>query len=444
MSEAELTRPVLDAATIADLQADYAKQPQAAILERAVTKNGVKAASWDNHAATRLNRAFSIEVDTGAVSNQKHSGRCWLFATLNTLRHSMAKQYKVKDFELSQSYLFFWDRVERANTFYTKMIEDATRPIDDREVQKLMSMAGTDGGQWNMAAGLVQKYGVVPSYVMPEVHNTEDSSEIELALNTKERKDAVTLRTLVSNGASEEQLEAVRRQMLREVYRMAAYAFGEPPVKFDFEYTGDDKKYHIDRDLTPKDFLNKYFTADFNDYVVVTNSPDKAYNKLYAMPAQDNIQSGNPIHFLNVPMDELNRVATAQLKDGETVWFGNDVLQQMDRKTGYLDSKLFQTDALFNVDSQMSKADRLLTGQGEVSHAMTLTGVDVVDDQPRRWKVENSWGKENGADGYFVMSADWFNDYVYEVVVNKKYLTPDQQALLTSTPTILPSWDPLA
>ncbi|GEK29667.1 C1 family peptidase [Furfurilactobacillus siliginis] len=443
MSEQMNQAATLDAETINELRTAYAQQPNAQVLERAVTKNGIKAASWDNHAATRLNRAFSVEVDTGAVSNQKHSGRCWLFATLNTLRHSMATQYKIKDFELSQSYLFFWDRVERANSFYTKMIEYASRPIDDRDIQFLLSMAGTDGGQWNMAAGLVQKYGVVPSYVMPEVHNTEDSSEIEWALNAKERKDAVTLRSLVNDGATAAEVESARKQMLTEVYRMAAYSFGEPPVNFDFEYKDDDKTYHIDRGLTPKAFLDKYFTADFNDYVVVSNSPDKAYNQLYAMPAQDNIASGNPIQFLNEPMDVLKNVAIAQLKDGETVWFGNDVLQQMDRKTGYLDTDLFQTDQLFDVDSKMSKADRLLTGQGEVTHAMTLTGVDLVDETPRRWKVENSWGKDNGADGYFVMTDQWMMDYVYEVVVNKKYLTDVQRAVLETEPTILPSWDPL-
>lgn len=414
-----------------------------AVVQRAATKNGVLNASEDIAAKVRLDRTFSIEIDTGKVTNQLHSGRCWLFSLLNTLRHQFADKHDVKDFELSQAYSYFWDKVERANIFYENIIRTADKPANDREVEFYLAGPGDDGGQWAMAAGLVQKYGVVPSSVMPETFNTNDTTGFASALDLKLRKDAIELRELVANGASEGQLNAKRDQLLGEVYRMTAIAVGEPPVKFDFEYRDDKKKYHRDADLTPKAFYDKYIGVYLDDYVVVTNAPYQPFNKLYSLPAEDNIVGGKKITLLNVEMDVLRKAAIAQLKDGETVWFGNDVLEQMDRKDGLLDSKLYQTDALFDVDLSLSKAERFLYGQAQVSHAMTFTGVDVVDDKATKWKVENSWGDKNGDKGYFAMTDDWFENYVYEVVVHRKYLTADQLKIADSKPEPLPVWDPL-
>jgi bleomycin hydrolase len=294
-----------------------------------------------------------------------------------------------------------------------------------------------------MAAGLVQKYGVVPASVMPESFNTNDTSGFASSLNLKLRKDAVELRELKNGGASEGQLDAKRDQLLAEVYQMTAIAVGTPPDKFDFEYRDDKKNYHRDADITPKDFYDKYIGVDLDDYVVVTNSPDKPFDKLYSLPAEDNIVGGKKITLLNVDMAVLRKAAVAQLKDGETVWFGNDVLEQMDRNDGLLDSKLYRTDALFDVDLSMSKAERLQFGQAAVSHAMTLTGVDVVDDEVTKWKVENSWGDKSGDKGYFAMTDDWFENYVYQVVVHRKYLTDAQRKIADATPEPLPVWDPM-
>ncbi|MCT3030971.1 C1 family peptidase [Pediococcus parvulus] len=414
-----------------------------AVVQRAATKNGVLNASEDIAAKVRLDHTFSVEIDTGKVSNQLHSGRCWLFALLNTLRHQVADKYNVKDFELSQAYSYFWDKIERANIFYENVIRTADKPANDREVEFYLEGPGGDGGQWAMAAGLVQKYGVVPSSVMPETFNTNDTTGFGGALNNKLRKDAIELRELTNSGASEGQLNAKRDQLLGEVYRMTAIAVGEPPVKFDFEYRDDKKNYHREANVTPKEFFDKYVDVDLDDYVVVSNSPDKPFNKLYSLPAEDNIVGGKPITLLNVEMDVIRKAAVAQLKDGETVWFGNDVLEQMDRKDGLLDSKLYQTDALFDVDLSMSKAERLQYGQAAVSHAMTITGVDVVDDDVTKWKVENSWGEKNGDKGYFAMTDDWFENYVYQVVVHRKYLTADQLKIADSKPEPLPVWDPM-
>ncbi len=423
---------------------EFNANPQNQVVARAAQKSGVLAASYNERVQSKLTRVFSTELDTDNVTNQKHSGRCWEFATLNVLRHAFGKKYKAKNFTFSQAYNFFWDKIERANIFYNNILATADKPLDSHEVKSHLDFAGGDGGQFHMAASLVEKYGVVPSYAMPESFNTNDTTGFATALGDKLKKDALVLRKL-KNENKDDEIEKTREKFLSEVYRMTAIAVGEPPKRFDLEYRDDDKKYHLDKNLTPLEFLHKYLSdVDLNDYVVLTNAPDHEYNKLYGLPGEDNIQGAYRIKLLNVPMEYLTTASIAQLKDGEAVWFGNDVLRQMDRKTGYLSTNLYKLNDLFDVNLDMDKADRLRTGVGEVSHAMTLVGVDEDQGDIRQWKVENSWGEKSGSKGYFVMSNEWFNDYVYEVVVHKKYLTEEQRKIAEGPITDLPLWDSLA
>lgn len=427
------------------LHQDFKNAPKSDVLSRIITQNGINQAAQDPDAQVRLDPVFSVDLQTGTVTNQKQSGRCWLFSLVNTLRHGFAKKYKVKDFNLSQKYLFFWDRIERANIYYSRMIATADRPADDREVTYYLSMPGSDGGQWAMAAALVQKYGVVPVSDYPETSNVENTGALDTVMNRKLRLDGMQLREMVRAGKADGDIQAARNKMLREVYRMVAYSFGEPPTMVDFAYRDDDKKYHRIKGLTPQQFYKQYFDVDLDDYVVIANSPDKDFDRLYSLPSQNNVIGGKQIQFLNLPMATLKKAAVAQLKDGETVWFGNDVLEQMDRKKGYLDSHLYRYSELFDVNLEMDKAKRLEYHQAEVSHAMTLAGVDLDDQgQPTKWKVENSWGDKYGNKGYFTMADSWMNDYVYEVVVHKQYLTAEQQKLLKTAPVELPAWDSLA
>lgn len=429
---------------IEEFARDFAADPQNKVIARAAQRSGVLEASFNDRVQAHLTRVFSTELNTDNVTNQKHSGRCWEFATLNVLRHAFAKKYKAKNFTFSQAYNFFWDKIERANLFYDAILKTADQPINSREVRANLDFAGGDGGQFNMAAALIAKYGVVPSYAMPETANTNNTTGFATALADKMKKDALVLRKLKRAG-KDDQIEDTRKRLLSEVYRMTAVAVGEPPKKFDLEYRDDDKKYHLEKDLTPTEFLHKYLSdVDLGDYVVLTNAPDHEYNKLYGLPGEDNVAGYYRIKLLNVPMEYLRSAAIAQLKDGEAVWFGNDVLRQMDRKTGYLDTNLYKLNDLFGVDLKMSKADRLRTGVGTVSHAMTLVGVDEDHGDVRQWKVENSWGNKTGAKGYYVMNNDWFNDYVYEVVVHKKYLTDQQKKIAEGPVTDLPLWDSLA
>lgn len=419
---------------------DFNSDPKNPIIARAAERSGVLEASYNERVAGQLTRVFSTELDTDNVTNQKHSGRCWLFATLNILRHNFGAKNKAKNFTLSQAYNFFWDKIERANLFYDKVIETADKPLDDREVQGYFNFAGRDGGQWHMAISLVKKYGVVPSYAMPESFNTNDTSAFDDALAAQEKKDALALRKLAQSGNKEE-LEKAREEFLNDIYRMTAIAVGEPPKTFDLEYRDDDKNYHLEKNLTPIEFFNKYFDIDLDDYVPLGNYPDHEFNKLYHIALEDNVEGGYKTTVLNVPIEYLEQAALSQLKDGEPVWFGNDVLKQMDRKTGYLDTDLYQLDSLFDIDSSMTKAERLATGVGQCSHAMVLVGVDEDNGDIRQWKVENSWGDKSGAKGYYVMDHKWFKEYVYQVIVHKKYLTKEQQDLLKTTATNVTVWD---
>ncbi|UQS87230.1 C1 family peptidase [Nicoliella spurrieriana] len=438
------SKNALTANDIADLEADYQKQPQADVIARAIQQNGVNNTARDPKAVVRTNHVFSVEVKTGGVTNQRQSGRCWLFSLTNNLRHQFAAKYGVKEFELSQSYLFFWDKIERANIFYDRMISTANRPTTDRTVAFYLSGPGNDGGQWAMSAALVQKYGVMPQADFPETNVTKNTRDLNSVLNLKLRRDGMQLRNLVNDGVSDEELTQVRQKMLSEVYRMVGYSVGVPPAKFDFEYRDDKDNYHLDQGLTPKQFFDKYFDDDLDDYVVLANSPDKPYNQLYSLPSQNNVVGGKQIQFVNLPMEVLKTAAIKQLQAGKTVWFGNDVVEQSQRKDGILDANLYHRAELYNIDLSMSKAERLQYHQAEVSHAMVLTGVDLVDDQPTRWKVENSWGADNGKKGYFAMDDSWMDEFVYEVVVNKKYLTADQQAVLEQAPVELAPWDSLS
>lgn len=423
---------------------DFNSNPKNQIASRAARRSGLLEASFNDRVSERLNHTFSIELDTENVTNQKHSGRCWEFASLNVLRHYFGKKNKVKNFTFSQAYNFFWDKIERANAFYDAIISLADKPINDREVQSWLQFAGEDGGLWGMAMNLVKKYGVVPSYAMPESFNSNDTTALIDSLARKERKDAVLLRKLVAEGKQDELKEA-KKKCLNEVYRIVAVALGEPPKKFDLEYRDDDKKYHLEKDLTPRQFVQKYFKDfKFDDYVCLSNCPNHELDKLYHMPLYDNVAGGDQIKFLNVPIENLYEAALAQLKAGDAVIFGNDVSKQMERKTGFMDTELYKTDDLFSVDTKMSKADRIATGEGFATHDMTLVGVDEDHGEIRKWKVENSWGDKIGSKGYFVMSNDWFNDYVYEVVVHKKYLTAEQRKLAEGEITDLPLWDSLA
>ncbi|WP_056951820.1 aminopeptidase C [Lacticaseibacillus nasuensis] len=438
----------ISAEDLATFQKDLAETPASSVIQKAVMNNGVLAASENTDSKIAMDQTFSIDLSTGAVANQKQSGRCWMFAALNTMRHQIQAQFKLKDFELSQNYTFFWDKFEKSNYFYENVIATADADIDSRKVAWLMANPQGDGGQWDMLTALIDKYGIVPKSVMPETYSSSKSSELNSVLNLKLRKDAVTLRGAVANGESADAIQAKKEQMLSEIYRILSYTLGNPPTKFDFEYRDDDKEYHIDRDLTPQTFFKKYIGWDTDSFQSIINGPtaDKPFNHLYTVEMLGNVVGGRQVRHLNLDIDTFKQLAIKQLENGETVWFGSDVGQSSDRQLGIMDTAIYDKDALFNTDFTMTKADRLDYGESLMTHAMVLTGVDIVDGKPTKWKVENSWGDKVGEKGYFVASDSWFDEFVYQVVINKRYLPSDLQAVIKNEydkPTVLKPWDPM-
>ena len=414
-------------------------------LQRGVVKNGITASAETIQGHVNNVPVFSVDVTTGKVSNQKQSGRCWMFAALNTFRHKMLNAFNLKDFELSQNHTFFWDKYEKANYFYENVLATAQEPLSSRKVAFLLETPQQDGGQWDMIVSIFQKYGVVPKAVMPESSNSSNSRDLNNYLNKKLRKDAGTLRQLVADGQSEAAIQEAKEGMLQEIYNFLATSLGTPPETFDFEYRDEEKNYHIDRGLTPQTFYDKYVGVDLDDYVSIINAPtaDKPYNKSYTVEMLGNVVGGKEVKYLNVDMETFKKLAIAQLEQGESVWFGCDVGQSSTRDSGIMALDAYDMNDLFDIDFTMTKAQRLDYGESLMTHAMVLTGVDIVDGKSTKWKVENSWGEKVGTNGFFVMSDEWMDEYTYQIVVRKEFLTAEQLAAFEAEPQVLAPWDPM-
>ena len=414
-------------------------------LQRSVVKNGITASAENVSAKVNNVPVFSVDVTTGKVSNQKQSGRCWMFAALNTFRHKMLNDFNLKEFELSQNHTFFWDKYEKANYFYENILATANEPLTSRKVAFLLQTPQQDGGQWDMIVSIFQKYGVVPKTVMPESSNSSNSRDLNNYLNKKLRKDAVALRQLVAEGKTAEDIQTAKEAMLEDIYRFLATSLGTPPQTFDFEYRDEDKNYHIDRNLTPQSFYEKYVGVDLDDYVSIINAPtaDKPYNQSYTVEMLGNVVGGKEVKYLNVDMPTFKKLAIAQLEQGESVWFGCDVGQSSTRDTGIMALDAYDINDLFDIDFTMTKAERLDFGESLMTHAMVLTGVDLIDGESTKWKVENSWGEKVGTNGFFVMSDAWMDEYTYQIVVRKEFLTAEQLAAFEAEPTVLAPWDPM-
>ncbi|WP_429960395.1 aminopeptidase C [Enterococcus sp. AZ012] len=423
----------------------YQENNKQTALQRSVVKNGITASAENVSAKVNNVPVFSVDVTTGKVSNQKQSGRCWMFAALNTFRHKMLNDFNLKEFELSQNHTFFWDKYEKANYFYENILATANEPLTSRKVAFLLQTPQQDGGQWDMIVSIFQKYGVVPKTVMPESSNSSNSRDLNNYLNKKLRKDAVALRQLVAEGKTAEDIQTAKEAMLEDIYRFLATSLGTPPETFDFEYRDEDKNYHIDRNLTPQSFYEKYVGVDLDDYVSIINAPtaDKPYNQSYTVEMLGNVVGGKEVKYLNVDMPTFKKLAIAQLEQGESVWFGCDVGQSSTRDTGIMALYAYDINDLFDIDFTMTKAERLDFGESLMTHAMVLTGVDLIDGESTKWKVENSWGEKVGTNGFFVMSDAWMDEYTYQIVVRKEFLTAEQLAAFEAEPTVLAPWDPM-
>ena len=436
----------IDAKLLTDFSVNFDGDRANTVALNSVTKNGILASVQTPDAIRNTTHNFSVRLPKTPVTNQKQSGRCWLFAAANVLRFEIIKKYNLKNFELSLVYLLFWDKLEKANYFLENILDTLDEPLEGRLVAYLLSSPEGDGGQWDMFVSLVEKYGVVPAEAMPENAVSSSTSELRNILTEKLREYACILRNLHSQGHSLEDLRIEKEHFMEEIYRILCIGLGKPPKKFDLEFTDKDGKFTRDAGLTPHEFYEKYIDLNLEDYISLINSPteDKPYYRSYSVRYLGNVVGGRPVHYVNLPIEKLKDAAVAQLKDGFPVWFGSDVGKHSERKLGLLDTNLYDRESLFNVSFGMNKGQRLDYGQSLMTHAMVLQGVDIDEaNLPIRWCVENSWGDDKGSEGYFSMGDNWFDEYVYQIVINKKYLEAEVLKAYESEPILLEPWDPM-
>ncbi|EGJ40762.1 aminopeptidase C [Streptococcus sanguinis SK49] len=428
------------------LYAAYEANSKYAALENAISHNGLLASLEKRSAAVENTPVFSLDLTKDKVSDQKASGRCWMFAALNTFRHKMIAGFQLEDFELSQAHTFFWDKYEKSNWFLEQVIATADQELTSRKVKFLLDTPQQDGGQWDMVVSLFEKYGVVPKSVFPESISSSNSRELNQILNKLLRQDAQILRELVAEGANSAELQAKKEELLQEVFNFLAMNLGLPPRQFDFSYRDKDNHFHSESGLTPLTFYQKYVDLKLDDYVSIINAPtaDKPYGRSYTVEMLGNVVGSKPVRYLNVEMDRLKELAITQMKAGETVWFGSDVGQSSNRKAGVMAEGMHDFTASMDIRLTQNKAGRLDYSESLMTHAMVLTGVDLDENgKAKKWKVENSWGEKVGNNGYFVASDAWMDEYTYQIVVRKEFLTAAELAAYEAEPLVLSPWDPM-
>lgn len=431
---------------IAEYSGSFRESRSNAIAMNAVTANGLHTAAKNRRAAMKVNHQYAIRLDQRGITNQKSSGRCWMFAALNCMRFQVIRNLNLEQFELSQNYTLFYDKLEKANYFLENILATLDEPVGSRIVDHLLKGPQQDGGQWDMISSIVSKYGVVPKYAMPETECSSSTKEMNNIVTGKLREDACRLRGEYEQGKTMEELRDIKKGQLQEIYRMLCICLGEPPKTFDFEVRSKNGEYIADFGITPLAFFEKYVNLDLGQYVSLINAPtvDKPYMRSYTVKYLGNVVGGKAIRYVNVPIEALKQAAIAQMKDGEPVWFGCDVGKCSDRPGGVMDLETYDFAALFDVKFGFTKAERLDYGHSKMSHAMVFQGVDLDQDgKPLRWCVENSWGEDKGDKGMYLMTDSWFDEYMYQVVVNRKYLSEEIQGAYDSEPIELLPWDPM-
>lgn len=431
----------INGVTLKNLQKQYANKPKHQVLKRVLVQTDLSEIFLKQEAARNTHFLFSNEIKTLAVANQKQTGRCWIFAGLNVLREKIANKFGLTNFELSQNYTAFFDKFEKINYFIESMDDFLGVDADDRTFQHLLKTGIQDGGQWDMFVNIVEKYGVVPQIVMPETNNSSNTRFVNKLINLKLRQYVGRARTIKDDQVK---LTSLKAKTLDELYSLLVSSFGETPTTFDFEYSNSEG-FHVIKDLTPQKFYREIIGESLQDYISVIHAPtsDKPFHKTFTVAYLGNVVGAQEIKYLNLPMAELKDLVIRQLKSNELVWFGSDVANYGDRIAGIWDDQSFDYENVLDMDLEMDKASQLIYAQGAMNHAMVLTGVHLEEDVAKRWKIENSWGNKSGKDGYYVCSDSWFDQYVYQAVINKKHLTQKQLAEWNQAPIGLKPWDPM-
>ena len=422
---------------LSEIRKGYEGTPADKALRNALNTTAITVLSANAENAAMIDTEFSDRVKTWGITDQKSSGRCWLFTGLNVLRAAAADKHGLGDFRFSQNYNFFYDQLEKANLFLQAVIDTRDKPFDDREVDWLFSNPISDGGTFTGVANLVMKYGVVPANVMPETLSANNTSAMATQLKTLLRRDGLKLRETPA-GVKEKDLpawlQARKTEMLKDVYHVLALCLGVPPAEFSWK----------GKSYTPQAFYRELLGYDLeHDYVMLMNDPCREYGKVYEIQYDRHLYDGQNWLYVNLPVERIKEMAVASIKANKAMYFSCDVAKFLDRTKGVADLKNFDYESLLGVDLSMDKRERVMTHASGSSHAMTLIAVDLKDGVPQKWMVENSWGATSGFQGNIIMTDEWFDEYMFRLVVEKQFVPADVMKMLDQKPVMLPAWDPM-
>ena len=451
----------ISAEMLLKLRASYKGEAADKALKNALAGTSIAKLAVNSENAAMIDTHFSDRVRTKGITDQKSSGRCWLFTGLNVLRARMIDKYDLPSFEFSQNYIFFYDQLEKCNLFLQGIIDTRELADDDRKVDWLFSNPLSDGGQFTGVSNLVTKYGLVPSDAMPETFCSNNTSAMASLLKLKLREDGLRLRDTYRNSISDKskgkarqraeeaamkQMLSMKEAMLSEIYRFLTLCLGEPPTNFKWTRCNSKDEIVSVKEYTPKSFYEEFVGADLeNNYVMVMNDPCREYGKVYEIDYDRHVYDGHNWLYINLPIERIKEMAIASIKDNTAMYFSCDVAKFMDRSKGTLDLANFDYESLSGFTFGMDKRERVQTHASGSSHAMTLIAVDIDEEsgKPVKWMVENSWGPASGYKGNLIMTDEWFNEYMFRLVVEKKYVPADVLRMLEAEPVLLPAWDPM-
>ena len=414
------------------------------IFRHALVKSSLLDAVADADFKKDIDFNFDIEVKTMKATNQKSSGRCWIFAASNVIREKIARELNLESFEISQSYLAMYDKLEKCNYFMESVMELLDKDYDDRTLSFLLSEGVGDGGQWDMLVNVINKYGICPKNAYDETFNSSNTMNLNKLLNFNLRKFTSEAHALYQEGGIAA-IRNLKEEYVKRFYRLLVSLYGIPPKEFDFEYTDKDKVCHREHFNSPLEFKEKYLGGFLDEFVSIINAPtpSKPFNKTYTVKYLGNVALGKPVTHLNLEMSRMKELIVSQLKDDQIVWFGSDVSFFGDRAAGVWSDKAFDFETPTGLSFIMNKGESLDFRASQMNHAMCITGVALKDNEPSKWKIENSWGTENGKEGYYIMNNTWFDRFTYQAVINKKYLNESELEALKAEPIVLKPWDPM-
>jgi bleomycin hydrolase len=410
-------------------------------IYNSLLNNEIKNLALDHDKAVAHEDLFNVTIDNKGITNQKSSGRCWLFASLNLLRPAMIEKYKLSKFEFSQNYLAFWDKMEKANKFLEAVIQFRDRDMYDRELQSILKHPFGDGGWWFYTVDLIEKYGCIPKAAMPETKSSSNTGMMNTLIKRKLRQSAMTIREMAANGESLEKLRQAKESMLIDIFKMLTLNLGTPPDDFVWRYEDKDTVVSEPKRYTPQEFYRDIVGLDLKEYVALTDHPAKPRYKMYSCRLSRNMYDKTDGPFMNLPIDSLKAYALRMLLDGQPVVFACDVGKQNANELGVFREGIYDYESVYGTDLNLDKTQRLLFFDSSPNHMMLLVACDTVNGRPMKWKVENSWGTDRGADGYWTLYDEWFDEYTFEIIVHKKYLSKELLKILDTEPIELPPWD---